>query len=231
MNMNPFNNLSVVSLLLVFILSLISQKAEAQQMIVDDAAVTTHRSFQVEAWYGTEESWIQPGIAATKWLEIGPAVIFDSSDNFEAANWLVELKAVPGDLETDGRAYGLVAAPVFDFDGNLGEFYSYVPISFLILDDSSILHVNLGVEGFDTDGWEYAFTSGLRGDIGITERVMILSEIFTSNFESPAFQAGFRFSVLPGLVEMDITYGEGFRRGMSYPGFNIGIAITPDSLW
>lgn len=223
--------LKAASILLIFLLALFTHKAEAQQMIVDDAAVTTHRSFQIETWYGTEESWFQPGIAATRWLEIAPGIIFDSSDGFEAANWLIELKAVPGDLEEDGWAYGLVIAPVFNFDGDFEEFYSYVPYSKMILNDSSILHVNLGIEGFNADGWEYGFTTGIRGDFGISDRVMILSEIFTSNFETPSFQAGVRFSLIPDFVEMDITYGEGFRRGMNYPGFNIGIAITPDSLW
>lgn len=61
--------------------------------------------------------------------------------------------------------------------------------------------------------------------------MMILSEIFTSNLETPSFQAGLRFSVIPDRVEVDITYGEGFRRGVGYPGFNIGIAVTPDRLW
>lgn len=223
--------IKLVSILLIFVLALISQRANAQQMIVDDAAVITHRSFQIEAWYGTEESWFQPAVSATKWLELTSGLIFDSSDGFEADNWFAEFKAVPGDLEVDGWAYGLVLAPVFDFDGDFNEFYSYVPVSRMILNESSVLHINLGVEGFKVNGWEYAFTSGIRGDFGITDRVMILSEIFTSKLETPSFQTGLRFTVLPDLVELDITYGEGFRRGMNYPGFNIGIAITPESLW
>lgn len=161
----------------------------------------------------------------------GNSLILYSSDGFEADNWFVEFKVVPGDLEEAGWAYGAVFAPVFNFNGDFEEIYSYVPISKMIFNESSVLHVNLGVDGLYLDRWEYAFTSGIRGDFGIGERMMVLSEIFTSNFETSVFQAGLRFVVIPDRVELDITYGEGFRRGMSYPGFNIGIAITPDRLW
>lgn len=218
-------------LLLIFGLALISQSANAQQMIVDDAAITTHRSFQIETWYGTEESWFQPAVSATKWLEIATGLIFDSSDGFDADSWFVEFKAVNRDLEEEGWAYGLVFAPVFNFDGDFSEFFSYVPVSINILNASSVLHINLGVQGINETGWTYAFTSGIRGDFGITDRVTALSEVFTSNLKLPAFQSGLRFSVLPDLVELDITYGRGFRSGERFPGFNVGIAITPDALW
>lgn len=233
--------LKALSVLFILTLALFHQAA-AQQMIVDDAAVTTERSVQVEAWYGTEESWFQPGLAVTPWLEFAPGLIFDSSDGFEPAGWLLEFKVVPGDLEAEGYAYGLVAAPVFDFDGEIEEFFSYVPFSKMLPDGVSVLHVNLGVEGTreefieivggDTDSeWEWAFTSGIRGDFSLSDRVTVLSEVFAANFETPSFQTGLRFSLVPDLVEMDVTYGEGFRRGMDFPGFNVGIAITPDSLW
>ncbi|MCC5913574.1 MAG: hypothetical protein JJU46_04290 [Balneolaceae bacterium] len=234
--------LKAVTILAIFSLAILHNRADAQQMIVDDAAVTTELSFQVEAWYGTEESWFQPGIAVTPWLEFASGLIFDSSNGFEAANWLLEFKAVPGDLEAEGYAYGLVAAPVFNFDGEIEEFFSYIPVSMMLPDQASVLHINLGIEGTNNEfvevangsagsEWEWAFTTGIRGDFALSERVAILSEIFTANFETPSFQGGFRFSIVPDLVEMDVTYGQGFRSGMDYPGLNVGIAITPDSLW
>ena len=234
--------LKAVIIAFIFSLAVVHQQAKAQQMIIDDAAVTTERSFQIETWYGTEESWFQPGVAVTPWLEFAPGLIFDSSNRFEAANWLLEFKAVPGDLEAEGYAYGLVAAPVFNFDGEIEEFFSYVPVSKMLPDQATVVHINMGIEGTKnefieaTNGspdseWEWAFTTGIRGDFAISDRVTILSEIFTANFETPSFQGGFRFSIIPDLMEMDLTYGQGFRSGMDYPGFNVGIAFIPDSLW
>ncbi len=221
-------------LISIFLLALHVKTGYAQQMIVDDAAITTHRSIQVETWYGTQESWFQPAIGATSWLEIGPGIIFNSSDGFVASNWLVEFKAVWGDHEVNGLSWGVVAAPVYDFDGILEEFYSYLPVTAEFGDGFSVLHLNLGVEGVRPDesaDMEYAFTTGIRGDFVLTNRVALLSELFTSDFETPSFQAGLRFTLIPDRLEMDITYGEGIRQGMDYPGFNVGIAITPDRLW
>ena len=43
-------------------------------------------------------------------------------------------------------------------------------------------------------------------------------------------QEGIRFSMVPDLLEMGITYGEGFRRMETAPGFNIGIVFMPASI-
>ncbi len=54
----------------IFTLAIFHQKADAQQMFVDDAEVTTYRSFQIETWYGSRESWFLTGISPVRGLEI-----------------------------------------------------------------------------------------------------------------------------------------------------------------
>jgi len=218
--------IKITVLQLIFTFAIFSQTATAQQMIVDDATITPYRSTQLEFWYGTEESSFQLNIGSTRWLNISPAVNFKSVEGFEANSWLIELKAVPGDLGEDEWAYGLILAPVFNFDGNLEEFYTYVSYSKTILSRSSVIHINFGVEGANIGGWELVSTSGVRGDFSLSNHVTMLFEVFTSNFETPSFQGGVRLSFIPDFMEMDITYGHGFHRGMSYPGLNIGMAIT-----
>lgn len=222
--------LKAVTILIIFSLGLFHQTAKAQQMIVDDAEIVNYRSFQVEMWYGTEESWFQPAIALGRYWEFAPGIIFD--EDFSAASWLTEIKFVPGDLEFDGYSYGFVFAPVFSVDGGFDEYFTYIPYSMEILGGSSLMHVNLGFEGFKgDDGWDHALTTGIRGDFGLTDRFTVLSEIFTSDFSTPKVHGGLRISIFPELLEMDVTYGQGFRSGMNYPGFNVGIAFTPDTLW
>lgn len=223
--------LKAITILIIFCLGFIHQ-TEAQQMVVDDAEIVNYRSFQVETWYGTEESWFQPAVALGRYWEFGPAVIFDPNDNFKAVSWLTEIKFVPGDLEFDGYSYGFVFAPVFSFDGGFDEYYTYIPYSREILDGSSVMHVNLGFAGVKSGGdWDNFLTTGIRGDFGLTERFTVLAEVFSNDFSTPTLHGGLRFSIVPDLLEMDITYGQGFRSGMDYPGFNIGIAFTPDTLW
>jgi len=58
-----------------------------------------------------------------------------------------------------------------------------------------------------------------------------LSEVFTSDFETPSFQAGVRYDVVPDLFNIDVTYGESFKSEIDYPGLNIGIALKPNKIW
>lgn len=199
----------------------------AQHLIVDDAAVSDQHIF--EAWGGTEESWIQPSVAVSESWNLSPGIIFNTANReLDAVNWLIESKVVPGKLSNNRWGVGNVSAIVFDFDGTLTQVYSYVPISRNILDPNSFLHLNLGFEANNLpDDWEYLFTAGFRADLTITDRVLFLSEVYSFNFDSSGFQAGFRFIIIPGRLESDITYGRGFDNIMTYPGFNIGISLTP----
>lgn len=213
------------------IVLLIGQTANAQQMITDDAAVTTPRSFQIETWAGTEEAIFQPAFAVTEWLELTTGLAFDTSGDFAFTGFFAELKAVNRDVEEFGSAFGLVAAFGFSDGGDFEEFMTYVPYSRMILGGSSMLHLNAGfVLADDGDDWEFTPIYGIRGDFGIHDRVSVLTEIFAESTDF-GFNGGLRLGLIPGLLEMDITYGRGFESGFDFPGFNIGIAFTPDSLW
>jgi hypothetical protein len=101
----------------------------------------------------------------------------------------------------------------------------------MIFNESSLFHFNAGFEAVQEEEWEYEIITGIRGDFGMTNRFTLLGEIAAANFSDAFYQGGIRISLIPELLEMDITYGEGFRRMETAPGFNIGIAFTPDSLW
>lgn len=219
------------TILLIFILAILHQKAEAQQMFVDDSEVTTYRSFQIETWYGSRESWFLTAFSPIRGLELGTGLGFDSRDGFDPANWILEAKFAAVDLEERGWAVGGVAGILYDLDGDLEEVFAYIPYSRMIFNESSALHINAGFEAVQEENWEYEIITGLRGDFGINERFTILSEVAAANFGDVFYQGGLRISLIPDLLEMDITYGEGFRRMETAPGFNIGIAFTPDQLW
>lgn len=234
MRFNDFDKKFVFKALIIFFifsLVILHRDVEAQQMFVDDAAVTTERSFQIESWYGSRESWFLTAISPVNGLELGTGIGFNSRDAFEPDNWILEAKYVPIDLEEKGSAIGIVAGLLFDFDGDLQEVFGYIPYSRMILDDTSALHLNAGFEAVQLEDWEYEFITGIRADIGLTYGFSLLGEVAAANFSEPFYQGGIRIALVPGLLEMDITYGEGFRRQETAPGFNIGIAFTPDVLW
>lgn len=225
---------TIIKIAIIFIIGLIlliGQAANAQQMIIDDAAVTTERSFQIETWAGSEEAIFQPAVALTGWLELTAGLAFTTANDFEFAGFFTELKAVNRDVEAFGNAFGLIASFGFDDAGNFGEFMSYVPYSQMILNNSSILHLNAGfILADDGTDWEFTPIFGIRGDFGIHERLTLLGEIFAEETDF-GIHGGVKIGLIPGLLEMDVTYGRGFESGFDFPGFNVGIAFTPDSLW
>lgn len=223
--------IKIAIMLMVGLFLMIAQAANAQHMIIDDAAVTTERSFQIETWAGTEEAIFQPAFAVTEWLELTTGLAFDTSGDFEFAGFFAELKAVNRDVEEFGSAVGLVAAFGFSDGGDFEEFMAYVPYSRLILGGSSMLHLNAGFTlADDGEDWEFSPIYGIRGDFGLHDRVSVLAEIFAENTDF-GLNGGLRLGLIPGLLELDITYGRGFESGFDFPGLNIGIAFTPDSLW
>lgn len=222
-----------LALLMVTITGLFSQTARAQQMVVDDATVLIDKQMQLEAWYGTEESWIQPSLSLSHLWDFTPGIIFDTANEGSLSNIFGELKYVPTDLNFDGYSYGWTGAIFFDTGGRIDRVYTYIPFTKYILDRTSQVHLNIGLDGRDNPAgdFEYGFSTGIRADFGLTERFTVLSEVFTVDFETPSFQAGIRFDVVPDLFNVDVTYGESFKSEISYPGLNVGISFRPDRIW
>lgn len=224
---------AVLAILFFISFQLSNQTANAQQMVVDDATVSIDKPMNFEAWYGTEESSVQAGYSLNHLWDFTPGVIFDTSDDMELSGIFSELKYVPTDLDFDGYSYGWVGTVVFDTDGRVDRFYSYIPFTKQILDGGSLVHLNVGVDGKDdiNGDWKYGFTTGIRGDFGITDRFIILSEVFTTDFKKPSFQAGLRVGIVPDMLVLDVTYGEGFQEGVDFPGLNVGISFRPNRVW
>lgn len=210
-----------------------SNSARAQQMIVDDATVLIDKQMQLEAWYGTEMSWIQPSFSLNHLWDVTPGIIFDTGDDGSIYQLFGELKYIPTDLDFDGYSYGWTGAIYFDTEGRVDRLYTYIPFTKYILDRTSQVHLNIGLDGRDNvaGNFEYGFASGIRADLGLSERFSILTEIFTTDFETPSFQAGIRFDVVPDLLKIDVTYGESFKSDVSFPGLNVGIALSPNRVW
>lgn len=228
-NISIFLKISAILTLFTFVVTL--QKIEAQQMFVDDAEVTTFRSFQIETWYGSRESWFLTAISPVQGLEIGTGFGFDSRDGFDPASWILETKFEAVSLEERGWGIGTAAGILYNLDGDLEEVFAYVPYSQMILNNSSVMHINAGFQALQDQNWEYELITGIRGDFGITDRFTLLGEFAAANFGDLFYQGGFRITFIPDLLEMDVTYGEGIRRMETAPGFNIGISFTPDKLW
>lgn len=123
-----YNNIGMVikifAMAILYLMLLFAQQAKSQQMVTDDAGVTTHRSYQVETWYGEFESWLIPAIGIAPNLELAAGFAFDSKDDLSLTNYLFEAKYVIGDYEAGEYAFGLVFGYLLDDGFESEEIYT-----------------------------------------------------------------------------------------------------------
>lgn len=203
--------------------------ASGQQLVVDDAEVTEYRAFQLEAWLGTEESWILPAFSPARGLELAAGTVIMEDETFAVTEAKYQLRAPANNRAGFGLVTGALIAP-------FGEFYIYVPVTLPLFEERVVLHGNAGytLERYEIDHGDHThshedhfFTWGARTDVALAGPITLLGELFGANDETPDFQVGLRLEILPGLLEMDFTYGNNFSRDSSGLGFTAGLAWTP----
>lgn len=206
-------------------------RASAQQWTIDDAAITTARSFQIETWHGPERFWFMPALGVNSSLELSMAFAFAADQSYGLAGWVLEAKVVTADLDDVGQAFSLTVGSVFDAESSFTGGYAYVPYSRSIPGVNSIIHVNIGgVLKERKAGGELSIIYGIRWDFALHERFMLLAELSAENRDF-GFNAGARVGLIPNLLTMDISYGRGFTPDWPSSGWIVGLAFTPPSLW
>lgn len=208
---------------------LFAKSLYSQQMVVDDAAVTTYGAFQVESWYGTKESWVLPAVSLMPGYEISFGSIFDTGNSFKHDTWLIENKYIY--LEANRNALGLVKGVTTNTGWSIQSIYAYIPYSRLIMENESILHLNLGFSLEKENEWGYEILYGIRTDLKIFDKYYLLAEMFSADTNKPGYQAGLRIVLLDELLELDITGGSDYDDNYDNPFFNFGIAYTPSKIW
>jgi len=202
----------------------------AQERIVDDAAITNYRSFQIETWYGQFESVFMPAIGANEWLEIGTGLIFDSENQLRFNGFMPEIKVINNDYEVNGSSLGVVMGMVFDSEVNFSELYLYIPYSRLLLEEKLILHLNAGLNYIPSNTEKINAIYGMRCDIPLYNRWGLITGVFAENLDF-SFYGGARYQLIPELIELIATFGQGFSPVFKTPGFAVQLTFTPDQLW
>ncbi len=215
--------------------------AAAQQWIVDDSGVTEPGACQVEAWIGSSETWFLPACALGTRAEgtLGLAYLDPGTDT-RTLHAVAELKGVLLEDEQGRWALGIVAggATPFGEPGEPTEGWIYLPLtlaSLPALPDGSELHLNAGW-GYEREDHEThahihrGATWGVRLDLPLADRLSLLGEVHGFSDDPVALQGGVRISLLPDLLEMDLSYGRPFDGASAREdrtGFQVGMAWTP----
>lgn len=212
----------------------------ARPFMTDDARLTTEGSCQLESWtrrYNNRtENWALPACNLTGNFEVtvGGAQ-FRSNGLPDSHDQVLQGKTLFRNLQINDWGWGLALGRVWHPSvvpgpNNLGNTYLYLPLSVSTLDDRLVFHANVGWTR-DRSAHLNTTTWGAGGEYWIHTRVMLIAEAFGDDRQKPLVQTGMRISVVPGLLQIDVTRGTQPGLRGSNPWTSMGIRYTPDKLF
>lgn len=221
-------------------LLVVSSVQAARPMITDDARLTDPQACQVETWAKrnrhNEELWALPACNLTGNFEItmGGAIGHDPAGS-RTTDVVAQAKTLFKPLETNGWGMGLVVGnvrhPNITTDRNLiGDVYAYVPTSFSYRDDRYVLHTNLGWLHRRTDHSD-RLTWGVGSETELRANTWLIAEFFGQDRGRAFYQAGIRYWLVPGHVQLDTTYGNRMGSTQDERWFSLGLRLISPRLF
>jgi len=197
----------------------------ARPFITDDARITEKGACQVETWGqigpGNDQFWLLPACDPFGHVELtaGFAMLPDADhDTPQHPAVLLQGKALlralhPNDFGVALAVGSLIdARPLTAEDQQLGSLYGYVPVSFSILDDRLVVHINVGFR-YEDDDKDARATWGVAGELEILPRLYGMLETYGSSDETPFMQVGARIWLVPSHLQVDTAYGTQLQAG------------------
>lgn len=212
----------------------------ARPFMTDDARITTPQSCQLESWTrhyrDRTENWALPACNPTGNFEITAGGGRFNADGLpHSSDYVLQGKTLLRPLETNswgwGVAFGAVQHPgTQPGPNNLGNRYIYLPLSLSMLDDRLVVHTNLGWTR-ERQSQRNLGTWGLGAEYWVHPKVMLIAETFGDDRQKPFVQTGLRFSVIPGLFQIDATRGAQPHGNGRTTWTSFGLRYTPDKLF
>lgn len=210
----------------------------ARPFVTDDARLTNSGACQVEAWarhyQRSDEAWALVGCNPTGNLEFTLGGGHAKAEQQPGSHdHILQLKTLVQPLQTNGSGWGLAlgwvrhvaAAPGPNQWGNV---YAYVPASWSFNDDRVVVHANLGWLRQRRSSL-HNLTWGLGAEWALTSRLQAIAESYGDHRSQPFWQAGLRYGVLPGLLQVDATMGSMIQGPSASRWLSIGLRFTPEA--
>lgn len=208
----------------------------ARPFITDDARLAEAGHCQVETWSRRDdrahETWGLLGCNPWGGLELTAGAGYAKPDGSGGSqDHVLQAKTLLRPLAPNGWGWGVAVGTVrhadIDPGPNLwGNTYLNLPASWSFRDDRIVLHANLGWLRQRLTG-QYNLTWGLGGEFELLPRLAAIAEAFGDHRHQPFGQAGLRWSVLPGLLQIDGTVGGQGPGGPFGRWWSIGLRFTP----
>lgn len=225
---------------LIILLLLSTQAKAARPFVTDDARLTSSGSCQLEGWTrlyeNSSEIWALPACNPFGNFEITIGEGISRDDNTGTTqDYVAQIKTLFKALETNGWglgfAIGKVMHPEIKPGPNLfGSTYMYLPASFSFSDDKLVVHGNIGIlKENKTDITKTTF--GVGSEYRLTNNLLGIAELFGDDREKPFLQLGFRYSLMPNLLQLDTTLGQPLAGKSEDLWISFGARFTPEKLF
>lgn len=208
----------------------------ARPMITDDARLTDAGACQVESWvhrqHGQREWWALPACnpGGNFELTLGGGLAW-ADGRQQSGALVVQGKTLFKPLATNGYGIGLAAGYAAQpGSAHAGNPYFYVPTSFSLADDRVVFHTNLGYTRRH-ENREHRLTWGLGSEIQLTPRAWLIAESYGQDEGKPFVQAGLRYWIVPGHLQVDATYGTRLGRGGEENWLSLGLRLISPPLF
>ena len=213
----------------------------ARPFITDDARLTSAGSCQLESWArvypGSQELWALPACNPTGNFEVtvgGGIAKLESAAGW-TDDYVLQAKTLFKTLTPNGwgagAAVGTIQHPKINPGPNLlGNRYAYVPLSMSFADDLVVVHLNGGWLR-DTASGKDQTTWGIGTELNLDRHLTLIAESFGNSIDRPYWQAGTRYSVIPGLFQVDATMGRQYGTASDHRWLSFGIRYTPAKIF
>lgn len=229
-----------ILLYIIIFLLLSTQAKAARPFVTDDARLTSSGSCQLESWTRlyehSSEIWALPACNPLGNLEITLGAGVSRDDNAATTqDYIAQIKTLFKPLQTNGWGLGFAAGRVFHPEikpgPNLfGNTYLYVPASFSFNDDQLVIHTNIGLLKEDKTN-TIKTTFGIGSEHRLTNNLLGIAELFGDDKQKPFMQIGFRYSLIPNLLQFDATLGQQLDGKSEDSWLSFGARFTPEKLF
>lgn len=208
--------------------------------MTDDARITTAESCQLETWtrryHDRTENWVLPACNPTGNFEITAGAGHFRADGLPpSSDQVLQGKTLLRPLTPNGWGWGLAWGVVRHAGtqpgpNGMGNRYVYLPLSVSLRDDRLVAHANVGW-AHDNRTRSNLTTWGAGVEYWAHPRLMLIAETFGDDRQRPWVQSGLRWSLIPGVLQIDATLGTQ-PNGLGRTGWNsFGLRYTPDKLF
>lgn len=224
-------------LILFILLFTTSTVFAARPLVTDDSSVMGNTGkCQVEGWSQknkhSAQLWALPTCAVSDSLDLTIGAGYLTTGK---TDYLFQIKGSLKSLSTNdmgiGLVIGAVAHPEITRDANqVASYYSYLPVSFSLLDDQLFIHTNLGWH-YDKDVKEHNKTWGLAFEIPLNSKWSSVGELYGDYRKETYWQLGLRYAVIPEVFQLDTAIGSLSSDVKKAPWISLGFRWIFDKLF